>query len=174
MKHLGLVLVLVGGLLAGCSDSTDSGASGGAGSSNAAGSGGAGVGGATGGSGAAGMAGMGDAGAGGAASGAGGMETGGSGGAAVMLLAPQIDMVMPMQGALHVMWINKQTDCDTIEGERKTDTDPYTMVFTVPGEADNKHDTSATMDMTYTYRLRCKKGDAYSDYSNEKSLNPKK
>ncbi|MCU0654270.1 MAG: hypothetical protein MUF64_02950 [Polyangiaceae bacterium] len=129
-----------------------------AGSSGAAGAAGAGAGGATGGSGA---AGVGSAGA------------GGSGNASAALQAPQIDMVMPMQGALHVMWINKQADCDTIEGERKTDTDPYAMVFTVPGEADNKHDTSAMMDMTYTYRLRCKKGDAYSDYSNEKSLNPK-
>ena len=92
--------------------------------------------------------------------------------------APQIDTVAKMMGALHVMWTNNDTTCDSIEGERQAQMtdgsvmEKYKVVFTVPGEADNKHDTSATEDMKYTYRLRCKKGDAFSDYSNEMGLNP--
>lgn len=94
--------------------------------------------------------------------------------------APTLDAVEKMAGALHVMWANPKTACDKIEGERQakmadgTVHEAYKVVFTVAGEADNKHDTTATDDMSYTYRLRCKKGEAYSPYSNEKSGNPKK
>ena len=82
-----------------------------------------------------------------------------------------------MMGALHVIWTNEDAACDSIVGERKAEMgatvhEPYKEVFTVPGEADNKHDTTATDDMKYTYRLRCKKGDAFSEYSNEMGLNP--
>ncbi len=98
--------------------------------------------------------------------------------AAVAPKAPQIATVAKMMGALHVMWTNNETSCDTIEGERQatmpdgTIMEKYKVVFTVPGEADNKHDTSATDAMTYTYRLRCKKAGSYSSYSNEKSGTP--
>ena len=88
------------------------------------------------------------------------------------LAAPTITMVMKMSGALHVMWTNNQVDCDSVEGERKSDTDPYSVVFSVPGTVDNKMDMAATANTTYTYRLRCKKGDQYSDYSPEMSRNP--
>lgn len=109
-----------------------------------------------------------------ASGGTGAGGSGGVGGSQVpALVAPELGTLMPMQGALHVMWTNKQADCDTVEGERKTETEPYTMAFTVPGEADNKHDASANANTVYTYRLRCKKGDVYSDYSSEMSRNPK-
>ena len=93
--------------------------------------------------------------------------------------APTVDGVAKMQGALHVMWTNPTPACDSIEGERQatmsdgTVHEKYKVVFTVPGEADNKHDTSATDAMTYSYRLRCKVGAAYSDYSNVKAGSPK-
>ena len=93
--------------------------------------------------------------------------------------APTIQTVAKMQGALHVMWANPTPACDTVEGERQatmadgTVMEKYKVVFTVPGEADNKHDTSATAAMTYSYRLRCKVGTAFSSYSNEKSGSPK-
>jgi hypothetical protein len=93
--------------------------------------------------------------------------------------APTIDGVMKMQGALHVTWTNPAPACDTVEGERQAKMadgsimEKYKVVFTVPGEADNKHDTTATDAMTYSYRLRCKKGDAYSAYSNEMTGTPK-
>jgi hypothetical protein len=84
-----------------------------------------------------------------------------------------IDHIMKMTGSLHVVWNNPaDTDCDSVEGERKTETAPYAVVFTVPGGVDNKHDGTATEDTLYTYRLRCKVGDAYSPYSNEESKNP--
>lgn len=85
-----------------------------------------------------------------------------------------------MMGALHVMWTNPEAGCDSIEVERKAAMadgsvhEPYAVAFTLPGAADNKHDTTATDDMDYTYRLRCKKSDKYSTYSNEVSKNPKK
>ncbi len=87
--------------------------------------------------------------------------------------APTITMIMPMGGGLHVNWTNAEPACDTIELERKTETVPYKMVGSpLPGEADNKHDGTATEPVTYTYRVRCKKGGAYSAYSNEKSATP--
>lgn len=96
-----------------------------------------------------------------------------SGTAAATLKAPKIDQVNKMMGALHVIWTNQETTCDSIVGERKAEMagavhEPYKELFTVPGEADNKHETTATdTQMKYTYRLRCKKGDAFSAYSNE-------
>jgi hypothetical protein len=86
--------------------------------------------------------------------------------------APHLAEATPMAGGIHVTWHLPATACDSIEGERKTDADPYAVVFTVPGQVDNKHDAEATEDATYTYRLRCKRGDDYSDYSNELSANP--
>jgi len=92
--------------------------------------------------------------------------------------APTLDQLAKMSGALHVMWTNPEDGCDSIEGERKatmaggTVHEEYKVAFTVPGEADNKHDMTATDDMDYTYRLRCKKGDKYSSYSNEMTKNP--
>lgn len=102
-----------------------------------------------------------------------------SGTPAATLKAPKVDQVAKMMGALHVMWTNQEATCDAIVGERKaqmadgTVHEPYAVAFTVPGEADNKHDTKATADMKYTYRLRCKKGETFSEYSNEVSGNPK-
>lgn len=93
--------------------------------------------------------------------------------------APTIDDVAKMQGALHVMWTNPTPACDMVEGERQATMsdgsimEKYKVVFTVPGEADNKHDMTATDAMTYSYRLRCKVGTVYSPYSNVATGNPK-
>jgi hypothetical protein len=88
--------------------------------------------------------------------------------------APQITELMKMTGSLHVMWkLPKDTECDKIEAERKSATEPYKAVWSTPGDVDNKHDGTATADTTYTYRLRCKVGSDYSGYSNEMSKNPK-
>ena len=99
--------------------------------------------------------------------------------AAVAPKAPTIQSVAKMAGALHVMWTNVEAACDSVEGERQAQMpdgslmEKYKVAFSVPGEADNKHDTSAVDAMKYTYRLRCKKGTAYSVYSNEMSGSPK-
>ena len=90
------------------------------------------------------------------------------------LEAPMLMKVMPMEGALHLEWMNMTKDCDSVEAERMMDGEDYKQVFTVPGTVDNKMDAGATDDMDYMYRLRCKKGSTYSDYSNEMSGNPKK
>jgi hypothetical protein len=105
-------------------------------------------------------------------SGAGGADAG-SDAPGVVLAAPVLTTLMKMTGGLHVMWTNKQPDCDAIEGERKSATEEYKVVFTVPdGTVDNKHDGSLTAGTAYTYRLRCKKGADYSPYSNEKTGTP--
>lgn len=94
--------------------------------------------------------------------------------------APAITEVMKMQGALHVSWTNNEPSADSVEVERQatmsdgTIMEKYKMMFSVPGDADNKMDSSATDNMTYTYRLRAKKGTTYSAYSNEMSANPTK
>jgi hypothetical protein len=88
------------------------------------------------------------------------------------LEAPMLMKVMPMQGALHLEWMNMQTDGDMVEAERRMPETEFAQVFSIPGTVDNKMDAQATDNMVYTYRLRCKKGDAYSDYSNELSANP--
>lgn len=78
-----------------------------------------------------------------------------------------------MTGALHLKWTNHQHDCDSIEGERKSTTQAFSAVFSVPGSVDNEMDGTATDPAeTYTYRLRCKKGSALSPYSNEMSGSP--
>src|SRR5690606_21637811 len=86
--------------------------------------------------------------------------------------APHLAEAMPMAGGIHVTWHLPSVECDSIEGERKTDAEPYAVVFSVPGNIDNKHDGDATEDTTYTYRLRCKRGEVYSEYSNELGANP--
>lgn len=81
-----------------------------------------------------------------------------------------------MMGYLHVQWTNPSVACESVEGERMaqmsdgTMMEEYKVVFTVPGTVDNKMDPSATEDMKYTYRIRCK---GTSKYSETMSANPK-
>jgi hypothetical protein len=87
--------------------------------------------------------------------------------------APVLDAVEPMHMALHVMWTNVADDCDEVEGERMVGDTDFEVFFTVPGTVDNEADDEATDgSVVYTYRLRCRRGDAYSDYSNELSASP--
>ncbi len=141
--------------------SSDSDGGGGSGGTGATASGGAGSGGTGGSTSTGGMAGM-------NMGGMAGGNMGGMAGTSGSLLAPVIQMVMPMAPAgLHVSWMNKQSDCDSVEGERMSPTADWASVFSVPGYVDNKHDATATDKVQYMYRLRCKKGADYSPYSNE-------
>ena len=88
------------------------------------------------------------------------------------LEAPMLMKVMPMEGALHLEWMNMQKDCDAVEAERKMPGETFTQAFSVPGTVDNKMDATATDNRTYTYRLRCKKAETFSAYSEELSANP--
>ena len=89
------------------------------------------------------------------------------------IAAPALKQLMKMTGGLHVVWeLPKDTECDAIEGERKSATEPYAKAWSTPGDVDNKYDGAATKNTTYTYRLRCKVGSEYSEYSNEMSKNP--
>jgi hypothetical protein len=86
--------------------------------------------------------------------------------------APHLDSVKPLNGGLNLTWTELGT-CDTIEGERKEALVDYMVVITVNGGVGMAPDPTATVDQNYTYRLRCKAGGVYSDYSNELSANPK-
>lgn len=89
------------------------------------------------------------------------------------LVAPTLDEVEPMHGALHLYWTNETPDCDAVEGERKTASGSFESFFSVPGSVDNEADDDATdAGQTYTYRLRCVRGDETSAYSNEVSASP--
>jgi hypothetical protein len=89
------------------------------------------------------------------------------------LQAPMLMDVVPMEGALHLTWMNMQADAESVEAERMMDTGAFEPAFSVPGSVDNRMDTVATDDMPYTYRLRAKKGTALSEYSNELTANPR-
>jgi hypothetical protein len=111
---------------------------------------------------------------GGAASSGGVGGAGGAGGSpnSAKPAAPVLDVVMPMAGVLHVGWTTSST-CDFIDAERKdTQNTTYAAAWEVAGDKTNHMDGSASQNLTYTYRLRCKVGDTFSDYSNEKSGNP--
>ncbi|MDC0684483.1 hypothetical protein [Sorangium atrum] len=97
--------------------------------------------------------------------------TGGGGGETAAPEAPVLEMVMPMDGVLHVEW-STPAPCDEIEGERKDPMHEYEVAFTVAGTKTSRMDAGAFEDLEYTYRLRCKVGEVYSDYSNEMSGNP--
>jgi hypothetical protein len=88
------------------------------------------------------------------------------------LEAPMLMEVMPMEGALHVTWMNMTPNADSVEADRKMDDGAFEFAFTVPGNVDNKMDPEAVDDMPYTYRLRAKIGESYSPYSNEMTANP--
>lgn len=98
--------------------------------------------------------------------------TGGAGGAANVPETPQLVMVKPMAGVLHVEW-STTPPCDFIEAERKDDQHPtYAHAFEVTGDKTSHMDGDAAMNMTYTYRLQCKVGAQLSGYSNEMGANP--
>lgn len=96
----------------------------------------------------------------------------GCGAGAALPQAPMMKTVEKMDGALMLRWMNMETGCTSVEGERKEGSGAYSVAFTVPGEVDNKHDYAATNDTTYTYRLRCLKGNSASAYSDEMGMNP--
>jgi hypothetical protein len=103
-------------------------------------------------------------------------DAGTSGGAREQAIgAPELTEVAKMHGSLHVFWkLPADTACVAIEGERKTEATSFALAWTVDGDETDKHDMAASEDATYTYRLRCKVGSDYSDYSNEMGRNPTK
>jgi hypothetical protein len=108
------------------------------------------------------------------ADGADSMLAGGSGGDPALsgpLEAPTLDAVIPMAKVLRVQW-TQATPCDDIDGERRTDALTFAPAFTVRGTDTDYVDEAANEDQTYTYRVRCMRGDAASDWSNTLSGNP--
>ena len=87
------------------------------------------------------------------------------------LEAPTIENVIPMAKVLRVRWSVAST-CELIDGERRTDAATYAPAFTVSGTDTDYVDDEAYENQTYTYRLRCIRGDKASDYSNQLGANP--
>jgi hypothetical protein len=102
--------------------------------------------------------------------------TGGSGGStttgSAMLLPPIMQSAEPLEGGLHVMWMNQTMDCDKIELSRKKDAGMYAVAYTLAGAATSQHDAQATAPGTYCYKARCLKGMDASADSNEKCGTP--
>jgi hypothetical protein len=85
---------------------------------------------------------------------------------------PKLTSIMKMTGGLHVNW-ELPTECEGVELERKDgDATEFAVKYKLPGTVDNKHDGTATEDVVYTYRARCKVGTEYTEYSNEMGKNP--
>jgi hypothetical protein len=90
------------------------------------------------------------------------------------LKAPYLDTVAAMHGALHVFWTNETLNCDAIEIERSTPKEEYQVIAAVESDVEDLADDDATdPSILYSYRLRCRKGDLYSPYSNEDARSPK-
>ena len=83
------------------------------------------------------------------------------------LEAPMIKSVEPLEGALHVMWMNVTMDCDKIELSRKHDAGAYAVAYTLTGSATSQHDMQAVPPGMYCYKARCLKGAQASPDSNE-------
>ena len=169
MKQFAYSILVLTGLAAlpivACSSSSDSGA----------GSGGATTGGAAhAGASSAGTAGGGAAGSGVPAGGSGGDEAmAGSGGETDGAPeAPMIKSVEPLEGALHVMWMNMTKDCDKVVLLRSKDGGDYAIAYTLSGAADSQHDTMAIAPGEYCYKARCIKGDQTSPDSDPKCGKP--
>lgn len=94
-----------------------------------------------------------------------------AGGVTAKAAAPKMTSILKMTGALHVNWELPEA-CDGVELERKDGDAEYAVKYTLPGTVDNKHDGTATENMVYGYRTRCKVGAEYTEYSNEMSKNP--
>lgn len=114
--------------------------------------------------GAGGMGGMG-----GMGGGTGGSATSaGGGGGTAGPEAPLMKSVEPLEGALHVMWMNVTPDCDKVVLSRKHDAGEYAVAYTLSGAAESQHDTGAKPPGMYCYKARCDKGGQMSPDSNEK------
>jgi len=87
------------------------------------------------------------------------------------LVAPVLEEVIPMSKVLRVRW-SVDGACDGVDGERRTDALTFAPAFTVPGSDTDFVDEEANADEAYTYRVRCVRGNAASEWSNMLSGNP--
>ncbi len=87
------------------------------------------------------------------------------------LEAPVLEAVIPMSKVLRVRW-SLPSSCDTVDGERRTDAVTFVPVFSTIGTDTDYVDEDANEEQSYTYRVRCVRGDQASEYSNMLSGNP--
>ncbi|MDI3285540.1 hypothetical protein [Polyangium sp. 15x6] len=87
------------------------------------------------------------------------------------LEAPVLEDVIPMSKVLRVRW-SLVSPCEEVEAERRTDAETFAPAFTAIGTDTDHVDEGANEDLTYTYRLRCVRGEEASDFSNTLSANP--
>lgn len=87
------------------------------------------------------------------------------------LEAPKLEDVIPMAKVLRVRW-SVASPCDSIDGERRTDAVTFMPAFSVHGTDSDYVDDEAYENQTYSYRVRCMRGDKASEYSNMLGANP--
>ncbi|MES1174970.1 MAG: hypothetical protein ABUL62_11655 [Myxococcales bacterium] len=83
-----------------------------------------------------------------------------------------IESVEPLEGGLHVMWMNMTKGCDKVVLLRSKDGGTFSVAYTLAGAADSQHDAQATAPGTYCYKARCLKGSDASPDSEEKCGTP--
>jgi len=83
-----------------------------------------------------------------------------------------IESVEPLEGGLHVMWMNMTKDCDKVVLLRSKNGGDFAIAYTLSGAADSQHDAQATAPGEYCYKARCIKGTQTSPDSDAKCGTP--
>lgn len=86
--------------------------------------------------------------------------------------APMIESVEPLEGGLHVMWMNMTENCDKIVLLRSKNGGDFAVAYTLSGLADSQHDAQATAPGEYCYKAHCVKGTQTSPDSDAKCGSP--
>ena len=73
---------------------------------------------------------------------------------------------------LEIVWKDNSPDEDDFRLERKENGGAYAEIATIGANMDYYRDSGLDKTKTYTYKVRAKKGVAYSGYSNEDSAQP--
>ena len=97
---------------------------------------------------------------------------GGGGGTGSGPAAPSSLTAAPMGGGVHLTWKDNSTDEDGFDIERKEGGTAFSLLFSVPFDSALYHDADVLPGRTYTYRVRARRGEDMSAYSNEASADP--
>ena len=72
-----------------------------------------------------------------------------------------------MGGGVHLTWKDNATNEDGFDIERSDASSSFGALDGVPFDSVSYHDSAVTLGITYTYRVRARRGMTYSVFSNE-------
>jgi hypothetical protein len=96
----------------------------------------------------------------------------GSAGDSPGLSAPSGLTAAPMGGGVHLTWKDNASDEDGFDIERSDAASSFGALDGVPFDSVSYHDSAVTLGITYTYRVRARRGMTYSAFSNEAAADP--